>query len=247
MEFLRSEGAVRVTEVAEALNMSPGGAHNYLATLVENGWVTREGSKYVLSNHLVTFGEHVRNRSEIFAAGWEEIDRLAEETGEKVHLVVEVEGHCVTLYEEFGENAVGTQYCIENRERATSDLHCTSSGKAILAHLPTDRSTSVLDEHEFQAHTQNTITERSALESELEKIRDEGVAYNDEEEIVGLRAVSAPIVDPSNDEVLGAIGVGGPTSRFEGQYYEEELPTLVRDTANVIQVNIQTQDYVIPN
>jgi DNA-binding IclR family transcriptional regulator len=246
LEHIRREGTVRVTDVAERFDMSPGGAHNYLATLQANGWLTREDERYALSSHLVIFGEHVRNRSVVYAAGWEEIDAIADETGENAHLVVEDDGTGITLYEQFGEESVGKQFFIQNREKGARDLHCSSSGKAILAHLPDDRVEEIVAERGLAEYTDNTITDPAALETELEGIRETGVAFNDEEQLTGIRAVSAPIVDPRTDDVLGAVGVGGLASRFEGTYYEETLPELVRNTANVIQVNIQTEDYTAP-
>lgn len=84
--------------------------------------------------------------------------------------------------------------------------------------------------------TENTVTDRDALLEELDEIRNRGVAFDDEEILEGLRCVAVPV---SNQEkgLLGAISVASPTSRMKGSRFQEDLPELVTDTANVIQIN----------
>lgn len=68
---------------------------------------------------------------------------------------------------------------------------------------------------------------------------DRGYAFNDEEEITGLRAVGAP-VHASQGDVIGGISVSGPLSRIQEDRFREELPELVVEAANVIELNIDT-------
>jgi len=115
-------------------------------------------------------------------------------------------------------------------------LHCTGVGKAILASLPEERVETIIEERGLPAMTENTVTDREELLAELAEIRERGVAFDDEEILEGLRCVAVPV---SNQEkgLLGAISVAGPTSRMKGEQFREELPELVTDTANVVQIN----------
>jgi len=101
-------------------------------------------------------------------------------------------------------------------------LHSTGLGKAILAHLPEERVESIVDHHGMPASTPETITDRDELFDALERIRDRGFAFDDEERLRGLRCVAAPIL--ANDDVVGAISVSGPTNRLRDDRYREELP-----------------------
>nr|WP_239640665.1 IclR family transcriptional regulator C-terminal domain-containing protein [Haloferax denitrificans] len=94
-----------------------------------------------------------------------------------------------------------------------------------------------MEQRGLPAQTKNTVTDRDALFEELEQIRERGYAYNDEEEIRGFRAIAAPIEDPSG-EVLGSVSVSGPTSLLQGEQFQEHVPKLVTQSANVIEVNI---------
>ncbi|MFB6082599.1 MAG: IclR family transcriptional regulator [Halanaeroarchaeum sp.] len=123
-----------------------------------------------------------------------------------------------------------------------ASLHDSATGKAILAALPTARVDAVVDRHGLPATTEETITDREALEAELAAIRERGVAFDREERLVGLHCVAAAIHQNGDDhpgDVYGAIGVLGPTSRFTGDYFETDLPQVVRDAANIVELEMQ--------
>lgn len=85
-------------------------------------------------------------------------------------------------------------------------------GKAILANFPRERVSDVVEEYGLPAWTENTITDEESLYEELNRIRNRGVAFDDEERIRGLQYVAAPI--QCDGELLGAISVSGPKKRF---------------------------------
>jgi DNA-binding IclR family transcriptional regulator len=113
-------------------------------------------------------------------------------------------------------------------------LHCTALGKAILSQFSRDRVRAIIDEVGLPRHTSNTITDPAELFAELETIREQNVAFDEEEVVKGLRCVAAPV---TAGDRAAAISVSGPTSRFKGDRFHEALPELIRDAANVIEVN----------
>ncbi|WP_129113794.1 IclR family transcriptional regulator [Halegenticoccus tardaugens] len=244
IETLRRLDGAGVSELAEHVDRSPGTIHTYLATLRQHGYVVQEGSLYRLSFHFVTLGEHVRNHADLFRAGKDEIDRLAAETGECAHLIVEGNGYEVSLYESFGDRAVGMEFYTQNREMPREHLHCTASGKVILAHLPEHRSREIIDRLDFAPRTPNTIADEETLSEMLERVRERGFALNDEEEIQGMRAAAAPITD-RDDAILGAVSLSAPVRRMEGDSFRREIPSRVVQVANIIEVNLQTTDLYV--
>ena len=60
----------------------------------------------------------------------------------------------------------------------------------------------------MEKFTDKTLVTREALLEEMRKIRDQGYAYDDEERMVGVRCVAAPVFN-SHKEVIGAIGISG--------------------------------------
>ncbi|AXG06399.1 IclR family transcriptional regulator [Haloplanus rubicundus] len=225
-----------VTELATHLDMSKSSTYHYLATLREEDFVVKNGDQYELGLQLLLSGEYVRNRNLLYRYGKEEVEELAETTGEYANLFTEQHGKGINLYKVRGSDAVGSGYQTDKLQQP-DQLHCTATGKAILAFLPEDRVDDILDEHGLPERTENTITDRDELHDELATVRERGYAYNDEEEVEGLRAVGAPVID-RDDTVLGSLSVAGPTSRLKGTPFDEELPEQVQRAANVIEVNI---------
>ena len=236
IEVLDELGGAGVTDVAERTNVSKSSAHAYLATLREKQLVVKDGDTYRLSLQFLYLGESVRHRNALFVHGEEQVDRLAEETGEYAHLMCEQHGLERNIYKAAGENAVGDEYHLA-KQQTVDYLHPTSTGKAVLAHLPDERVREIIDRHRLPERTENTITDPERLFERLATIRERGYAVNDEEEVKQVRAVGAPILD-SDNEVLGAISVSGPTSRLQGERFRETIPALVTEAANVIAADI---------
>jgi len=226
----------RVTELAGHLDLSKGAVYNHLATLRENNYVVKEGDTYKLSLQFLLLGEYVRNQNTLYEIGGPEIENLAEATGEYAHLSTEQHGLGINLHKVRGEKAVGSDYQTAKLQRPDF-LHYSATGKAILAYLPEEQVEEIVDRYGLTRKTENTITTREELFDAIERIRERGYAYNDEEEIEGLRAVGAPIRDREGN-VLGSLSVSGPTSRMKSDRLHETVPEMVTSTANIIEVNI---------
>lgn len=237
--LIQSDGAT-ATEVADTLELSRSSVYNYLSTMLEEGWLVKEGQEYTLSLRFFQIGAFVRTTSPLFETARPELDRLADETGETLHLSTEEHNHQIHLYKANGEKAVGDEYH-RSKLHISSHLHDTATGKAILSRLPRNRVEEILAEHGLPRTTEQTITDREALFEELDRTAERGYAVNDEEEILGLRAVGAPIMS-RNDEVLGSISLSGPKSRLRGERFTEELPALIEQTANVIELDLNMED-----
>lgn len=239
LEYLRDANEATVSEIAEHSPLSPGSVHTHLATLKQRGYVVQDGDAYRLGPLLLPLAEHVRNKSPIYQAAAEQVDRLAEETGECAHLVVEHGGRLVTLYETFGENAVGTEYHTRKREEPIEHHHCTAVGKSILSQLDEERVADIIDRHGMVQRTPHTITTPEELLAELEQVCEQGYAVNDQEQMVGIRAVGAPVTTSSGD-VLGALSVSGPTSRLKHEEVRSTLAEEVIRATNISEVNVNT-------
>jgi DNA-binding IclR family transcriptional regulator len=233
IDLLKEREEAGVTEVAEELGLSKGTVHGHIATLAENEYIVKNDSTYRLSLRHLELGETVKDRLEIYDVVSEELDDLAEECGELAQFAMEEHGKAVYIYKASGNNAVQTASSAGRREY----MHCISLGKAMMASMNQERVESILDRYGLPGYTENTITSREELFDELEAVEERGYAFDREEKIMGLRCVAAPAT--TNGEVVGAVSISGPASRFEGERYEEDLPSMVTRSANVIEINSQ--------
>lgn len=238
IDALDEFGSAGVTQIAEHVGMNAGAVHTHLNTLRGCEFVVKSGSEYRLSHKFIQKGNSVQRRYPIYTAAKDEVMRLAEETQENVLLMVEEFGRGIDIYQVGGDRGVASEY-ISRKIGIPVPLHVNAPGKAIFAHLTEGRIDYLLETVELVQKTENTITTQSELLEEIETIRDQGYALNDEEEDYGLRAVAAPVID-SSGVILGAISVSGPTSRIHDEVFHEELPEVVTEAANIAEININT-------
>ena len=233
LEALKEHDSAGVTDLSRRLDIPKSTVYSHLSTLRENEYVVNEDDEYRLGLKFLDFGEHTRDRLRVYRVARSELDALAAETGELANLLVEEHGEGVYLQRCKGDRAVN----LDTRTGMRVKLHCTSLGKAVLAHLPDERVDAILDHHGLPERTPDTITDRGELDAELERVRERGYAQDDGERLSGLRCIAAPITD-QDGVAVGAVSVAGPTSRIKGDRYHEEIPERVRSAANVIELNM---------
>ncbi|EMA32949.1 IclR family transcriptional regulator [Haloarcula japonica] len=233
LDALKDLDGAGVTELAQHLDIPKSTVHNYLSTLEQEEYVVNRDGVYEVGLRFLELGAYARYREKLFEIAKPEVDRLAEETGELANILVEEHGRGSYLYRARGDKAVRVKAHVGTRV----PLHTTALGKAILAHMSTERVDAIVDRHGLGGEASKSISSRAELEQELADIRDRGVAFDDEERLEGLRCVAAPVLNHDN-EVIGAISVSGPTNRFRGDRFREELPQKVLEVANVIELNV---------
>lgn len=221
-----------ITELSDATGYAKSAVHTQLATLEANDLVVQSGTKYRLSLQFLDLAESVKDQIGKYDVIKSEVDALAKETGEVVQFGTEEHGWLVYLYKAKGEQGVETASSIGKQEH----LHSTSLGKAMLAHFPEKRVNSIVEEHGLPKKTERTPTDKDHLMDELETIREQEYAIDDEENVEGLRCIGTAVLS-DNQGVLGALSISGPTKRITDERIEDELKESVWKSANVIQVN----------
>jgi DNA-binding IclR family transcriptional regulator len=233
VETLNDAGATGVTELARTLDQPKSTVYNHLDTLRRRGYVVKADDEYRLACRFLELGSMTRDRQPVYRIARDEVTKLAEDTGELSGLIVEEHCYGVFLHRAKGDQAVRVDTHVGKRIH----LHGAALGKAMLAFAPEERVREVIDRRGLPALTDHTITDEDVLRAELDRIREEGVAFDDEERINGLRSVAVPL-RTDDGEVLGAISVAGPTSRMRGERFRSALPEQLRSAANVIELNI---------
>ncbi|RBI60454.1 IclR family transcriptional regulator [halophilic archaeon] len=230
VETIKEHDEIGVTELAEEVGLTKGTVHCHLATLENDGYVVNTNGRYRLGLRFVDIAHHVRRRVPIYDIVTEEVEKLAEKSGELTLFTVEEQREGVCLYKASGENAVQTELYVGYR----NELHHTAVGKAILAFKSQEEIDEILAGMDLQSLTDETITDERELREELEEIRKRGLAYNRGETIPGLVGVGAPIRD-HDDDVHGAIAIIGPTSRMNDRL--DEFSEMLNHAVNVIEIN----------
>jgi DNA-binding IclR family transcriptional regulator len=222
-----------VTTLAEELDYTAGTIHSHLATLEENHFVVKnDDGEFQLGIRFFEIGEDIRKQKTIYEVGVSEVDKLAEETGDIGSMLIEEHGRGVYLYRARGEQALHLDTEVGSRVH----LHNTGLGKAILAHMPSDRVEDIIDQYGLPKSTPNTITDPNELFDELETIREQGYALDRQERADGVFCVAAPVLT-NQGEVLSSVSVAGPVSRMNDKRHRSDVQELVQNVAKVIGIN----------
>jgi IclR family transcriptional regulator, KDG regulon repressor len=95
-------------------------------------------------------------------------------------------------------------------------VHSTALGKALLAFLPEPEINAILSEQPLIKKTSKTITRKGHLLEHLASVREQGVAFDLEENLGGVTCVAAPIFDPAQ-RAIAAFSISGPTARMSAK------------------------------
>ena len=228
LEILAKRGVAGVTEIAAELGVHKSTASRLVSVLESRGFVEQlsDRGKYRLGYGIARLGSALTRHRDLAHEGRVACEGLAADTGETVNLAILDGGRVVNISEVRGSGAVAVQTWVGQ----STPAHATSSGKALLAHLPRRELEAALD-GELQRYTEHTITDLAVLQRELDTVREQGWGSAVEEYELGLNAVAAPVRD-HDGTVVAAISVAGPSFRLTPADLPRLAPRLLQAAAD---------------
>lgn len=220
-------------ELAAAVGLNRTTAYRLLTALESAELVSRDRvtDSYRLGSGLIALGARAQRANSVRAISLPELAKLAAITGESATLEV-LSGREIVIIEEIpGEFVTSGSQHIGSRW----PVYATSTGKAMLAHLPPEKLASLLAQP-LPRLTEKTLTDAGRLGDCLEEIRALGYAVAADELEMGFIAVGAAIFD-SNGQAIAAISLGGTNTRLTSERVPE-IGEQVREAANRISYRL---------
>jgi DNA-binding IclR family transcriptional regulator len=218
-----------VSELADRLRLPRPTIHGLLQTLQAHGFVEqdRDSGKYQLGAGLLYLGNSYLDLNELRGRSIVHAERLAARTRAAVRVGV-LHGPSVVVVHHvfrpdaaFGVLEVGAQL----------PAHASALGKAILAYSQPELLDDLTAEP-LPRLTRRTLT-AAALHRQLAEVREQGVALERDEAVLGEASIAAPIFDHSGHAV-GAIAVVGDTDRILPRRPSRELQAAIAEAARGI-------------
>jgi DNA-binding IclR family transcriptional regulator len=221
----KANGGASLSEVSGLVGMSRSTTHRYLTTLEKLGAVERDASdRFRLGPHLIELAGAYLAGADLRTESMALLEELAARTQETIHLAVPSGSEIVYIGKVDSPQAIQMYSHIGAR----LPMHSTALGKSILPYLDPQRLEAVLAAG-LKPRTPATLTTAGALREELERIRRQGFAIDDEENELGVRCVGAPVFD-YRQKVIGAVSVSGPINRMTRER-SQLLGPVVREAA----------------
>ena len=208
LEYLGTQTKeVGVRELGQAIGLSKSSVHRILQTLRARGFVrwNPDNARYSLGMRAFEVGCGILRSMEAHGAAKPYLEQLVNQLGETAFLGVLDDTELVYIDKIDGRRSVRMYADIGARK----SMHSTAIGKALLAHLDRAEADRIIAARPLARLTKNTITDADGLRQELEKVRRQGYAEDNEETEEGLYCAGAPLFNYSGRPVA-SISVAVP-------------------------------------
>lgn len=216
-----------VTSLSKDLGLTKSNIYRLLSTLVALGYarqVERNGD-YELTPKIWEMGIRVGSRIDVVKAARPDMEQLADQTGEAVHLSI-LDGTEVLYLDKIESRQPIAAY---TRVGGRAPAWCVATGKAMLAHRLTDVETLRPLLRPFTPHS---IVDMDALLDEFAEIRRAGWAMNRGEWREGVHGLAAPLRD-ARGQVVASVGISGPGTRFKAKQVKDWSKAVMAAAATI--------------
>jgi DNA-binding IclR family transcriptional regulator len=221
-----SPNAVGLKQLAAAAGLHPSTAHRILTALVNDRLVERvDQGSYRLGLRLLELGNLVKSRISVREHALPLMRDLHAATGEAVNLSVRRDDEIVYIERTSSGRSLMR---VVNIIGARAPLHVTAVGKLFLAEDSPEAVRAYAERTGLPALTRNTLHALPTLEKEIDKVRKQGYATDNEEAEVGVRCIAAGIRDDGGALVAG-LSLSAPAERMKPQW-----SWVVKETAEKI-------------
>jgi DNA-binding IclR family transcriptional regulator len=208
--------------------------HRMLQQLETAGILQRDGNgrHYSTGQRLMRLAENLLLNSTSHGARHAVLRQLVDEVGESCNITA-FSGSEV-LYLDRVETAAPLRFYLHPGSRVPA--HCSATGKLFLSQMTPSQRRRLLANVSLEKFTANTKTDVDALEQEIEQVREQGYAFDNEEFLPGLLCLGVLVPAPQGNSNMG-IALQAPMMRFSHERALSFLPTLRRAAQAIARIN----------
>lgn len=207
IEVLSTEqDGLGVTTIANKVGLHKSTAHRLLTTLANRGYVAKTGEgNYKIGLKLIEAVSCYINSLELQTEARPYLMQLTGELGLTSHLGI-LDRDMVVYIEKMD---VVSSIRMYSQIGLRMHSYCSSLGKCLLSNYSKEELNGIMKDCSFIRFTNNTIGSMEELHKEINKVRKQGWAMDNEEYEIGHRCIGAPIYDYKGD-IIAAISASGP-------------------------------------
>lgn len=237
LQVLAREGAANLSDLSLQAGMPAPTAHRLLSTLLRRQFVDYDETTqlWAIGVQAYSVGSSYLARTSLVEISRPVMRMLMENTGETANLAVEDNGYVVFISQIESNHPIRAYH----RPGSRSHLHASGIGKALLSMRSRDEVENSLEKTGLPAFTPQTLSTPATLFEDLDRTRQRGWSFDNEEHFEGMRCVAAPIIDARGEPVAG-LSVSGPSTRFPDEKISRIGPT-VRMAASRISAALGSQ------
>lgn len=223
-----------IAELAKLLDLHKSTVHRLVITMVERGIMQRnpQSGRYSLGLKIMELGTIVLNHMDIRQQSRKFLEEISALYKETVHLVIMDKSEAIYIDKVEQPDAVVRYSHVGKR----LPLYCTAVGKVLLSGLDPVNLELVVNSLDLVPKTERTIISRDKLKEEVNLVRRQGYALDDEELEYGLRCIAAPILNHQG-QVVAACSISGNPGRINDNQLNNII-TDIKKTVHNISINM---------
>ena len=182
--------------------------HRTAKKMLELGWLEHHEGRYAIGTRLFERAMLTSGRLALRDAALPVLQEVSAATRETANLAVLEGGEVLYLEKLVGRRPVATPSRVGGRMPAL----CTALGKILTAFSAPEVGEQVI-ESGLAARTPNTVTSPSVQRRELARVRGEGIGFDREETVTGVRCIAAPVL-AADGTCVAAVSITAPADRL---------------------------------
>jgi DNA-binding IclR family transcriptional regulator len=230
MESLVSRSEWDLAELTNQTGIQKTTVHRMLLTLQSLGYVEQnpKNKRYSGSIKIFELGCKVISHLDYIKVARQHLIELAEKTKETVNLSVPDKLEMIVIERIESEHTLKQDTRLGDRFIS----YCSAGGKAVLANMEKAERKKLFAGHLLDSCSSKSIKTLEELERELEITVSRGYAVDNEEFLVGLRCVGAPVFN-HNNKVIAGLSVSAPTVRLKMGDIPELAKRVIKTAKNI--------------
>jgi DNA-binding IclR family transcriptional regulator len=221
-------------EISRKLQIPKSSASYILRTLEKQAYLNRDAGtgKYRVGLKILSLSRGALSGIDVREVALPIMRHLMEKTSLTCHLAILDGPEAVYIEKVEAQGFIRMDTWVGRRMR----VHATSVGKVLVAHIPQARLEKIISESGMEKSTAKTITTLPRLLKELDKVRAQGYAVDDEENNLGARCLGAPIFNQSGT-IEASLGLSGTTNQVNAQTMPRIVEAL-KDAARHVSMRL---------
>jgi len=227
--FIGRKDAMGISDLAAELKLPKTTIQGIVTTLQELRFLEkdRHSAKYRLGTKLFQLGMSYATNLDILTLARVWTERLCFKYGEPVNVGMLVGTQVVIIFRAEPDN----RFMTFPQTGSLIPAHTAGIGKILFAFMKEKKRESILANYQFEKLTDNSIDSLEKFREELTQVREDGIAFDNEENFIGLKGIAAPVYNYTG-QVIAAFALSGNAQHIDS--IRDEMISEVRETGKQI-------------
>ncbi|MGQ9842188.1 MAG: IclR family transcriptional regulator [Spirochaetota bacterium] len=229
--FINEKKSLGISDFARLLTLPKTTVQGIVQTLCHLGYLEKdhETGKYRLGPYVFQLGMKYATNLDLVSIARVWAERLCSQFKQPVNIGMLVGDKVVIVLRVEPES----RFMSYPQVGSVIPIHTTCIGKLLCAYLEIKRLHEILKDYTFQMLTPNSITTKEGFLKEIQKVRQAGISFDNQESVMGLAGIGGPIFNYTG--IIAAFAITGNADFILNHKWD--IIHAVKDTA--LQLSVQ--------